>query len=118
MLFQGKILYAMDVLSPETHDTIKLGYSPAQLTWANEHEEQIWAFFIEQDLLYNINPKVYLKYIHDGNSTNGFPKESPTTWLIHRMAYYSLVYAGASKHQFITIIYGKRCAIDPFEICV
>ncbi len=78
MLFQGKILYAMDVLSPETHDTIKLGYSPAQLKWANEHEEQIWSFFIEQDLLYNINPKVYLKYIHDGNSTNGFPKESPS----------------------------------------
>jgi hypothetical protein len=78
MLFQGKILYAMDVLSPKTHDTIKLGYSPAQLKWANEHEEQIWSFFIEQDLLYNINPKVYLKYIHDGNSTNGFPKESPS----------------------------------------
>ncbi|MBK9638347.1 MAG: hypothetical protein IPO63_11200 [Bacteroidetes bacterium] len=77
MLFQGKILYAMDVLSPETPDTIKLGYSPAQLSWANENEEQIWSFFIEQDLLYNINPKVYLKYIHDGNSTNGFPKESP-----------------------------------------
>ena len=78
MLFQGKILYAMDVLSPETPDTIKLGYSPDQLKWANGHEEQIWSFFIEQDLLYNINPKVYLKYIHDGNSTNGFPKESPS----------------------------------------
>lgn len=77
MIFQGKLLYAMDVLSPETHDTIKTGYSVSQLKWAQDHEEQIWAFFIEQELLYNINPKIYMKYIHDGNSTNGFPKESP-----------------------------------------
>jgi len=77
MIYQGKMLYAMDVLSPETDDTIKTGYAPLQLQWAFEYEEQVWAFFIEQDLLYNINPKVYLKYIHDGNTTNGFPKESP-----------------------------------------
>lgn len=77
MIYQGKLLYSLEVLCPETPDTIKLGYSPQQMTWAQDHEEQIWAFFIEQNLLYNINPKIYLKYIQDGNSTNGFPKESP-----------------------------------------
>lgn len=77
MIYQGKVLYALDVLSPETHDTIKTGYSVSQLEWTEEHEKELWAFFIEQKLLYNTNPKIYLKYIHDGNTTSGFPKEAP-----------------------------------------
>jgi len=77
MVYQGKVLYATDVLSPDTHDTIKTGYTAKQLDWALTHEEEIWSFFIEQQLLYNTNPKTYLKYIHDGNSTSGFPKEAP-----------------------------------------
>ena len=77
MIYQGKVLYAMDVLSPETHDTIKTGYSDLQLSWAKNHEKELWTFFIEQKLLYNTNPKIYLKYIHDGNTTSGFPKEAP-----------------------------------------
>jgi len=77
MIYQGKVLYAMDVLSPETHDTIKTGFSETQLTWAENHEKELWTFFIEQKLIYNTNPKIYLKYIQDGNTTSGFPKEAP-----------------------------------------
>ncbi len=77
MIYHGKVLYATDVLSENIHDTIKTGYSSSQLEWASRHEEQIWSFFIEQQMLYNSNPKTYLKYIHDGNSTSGFPKEAP-----------------------------------------
>ena len=77
MIYQGKVLYTMDVLSPETPDTIKTGYPPSQLAWAEAHEKELWTFFIEQKLLYNTNPKIYLKYIHDGNTTSGFPKEAP-----------------------------------------
>jgi len=77
MIYQGKVLYAMDVLSPATHDTIKTGFSETQLEWAEEHEKELWTFFIDQKLLYNTNPKIYLKYIQDGNTTSGFPKEAP-----------------------------------------
>lgn len=77
MIYQGKVLFATDVLSPEIPDTIKTGYSAKQLEWALLHEEEIWSFFIGQQLLYNTNPKIYLKYIHDGNTTSGFPKEAP-----------------------------------------
>ncbi len=77
MIYQGKVLYALDVLSPEIPDTIKTGYSLKQLDWVLRNEESIWSFFIEQQLLYNTNPKIYLKYIHDGNSTSGFPKDAP-----------------------------------------
>lgn len=77
MIYQGKLLYAMDVLLPETEDTLKTGYSAAQLRWVQDHEEKIWSFFIEQHLLYNGNPKAYIKYIQDGNTTGGFPRQAP-----------------------------------------
>lgn len=77
MIYQGKIMYATEILAPEIHDTILTGYTPAQLDWVFEHEEKIWGFFIEQNLLYKTNPKLYIKYIHDGNTTGGFPKEAP-----------------------------------------
>lgn len=77
MIYQGKTMYATEILAPEMHDTILTGYSPAQLDWVFDHEEKIWAFFIEQNLLYKTNPKVYIKYIHDGKTTGGFPKEAP-----------------------------------------
>lgn len=77
MIYYGKVMYATELLSPETDDTIITGYTASQLDWAYNHEENIWGFFIEQNLLYKTNPKVYIKYIHDGNTTGGFPKEAP-----------------------------------------
>lgn len=77
MIYQGKVMYAMDMLDPTMHDTIKTGFSEEQYTWALKNEYDLWAFFVGQKLLYNTNPKVYLKYIHDGNTTSGFPKQAP-----------------------------------------
>ncbi|MBL7922661.1 MAG: hypothetical protein JNL88_00540 [Bacteroidia bacterium] len=101
MIYQGKVLYAMDVLSPDTPDSIKTGYSAAQLKWAYGHEEQLWSFFIEQQLLYNSNPKVYLKYIHDGNSTSGFPKEAPAR--LGAFIGWQIVRSYMRKHEPLTL---------------
>ena len=77
MIYYGKVMYATEILSPKTDDSIITGYTAKQLEWAYDHEDKIWGFFIEQNLLYKTNPKVYIKYIHDGNTTGGFPKEAP-----------------------------------------
>lgn len=77
MIYQGKVMFAMDLLDPSMHDTIKTGYSEEQYSWTLNHEYDLWAFFVGQKLLYNTNPKVYLKYIHDGNTTSGFPEQAP-----------------------------------------
>lgn len=77
MIYYGKTLFAAELLAPELPDTILTGYTAQQLEWAYRQEEQLWGFFIEQNLLYKTNPKIYIKYIHDGNTTGGFPKEAP-----------------------------------------
>jgi hypothetical protein len=77
MINQGKILYTLDLLLPEIEDSIKIGYTSEQFNWSLQNEQKIWAFIIEQQLLYNSNPKEYMRFINDGNGTSGFPKEAP-----------------------------------------
>lgn len=90
MLYQGKLLYLTEILCPEIHDTILTGYSEAQLEWAGRNEYRIWTFLVENQLIYNSNPKEYIRFINDGNGTNGFSPEAPaklgvfTGWQIIR----------------------------------
>jgi hypothetical protein len=78
IIYYGKLLYFQDVILPEAPDTIKMGYTATQLSWCQKNESSIWAFFISQKLLYNAGYTDYHKFINEGPSTNGFPKESPS----------------------------------------
>ena len=90
MLYQGKLMYLTEILCPEISDTILTGYTTAQLNWTRNNEYRIWTFLVENQLIYNTNPKEYIRFINDGNGTNGFPPEAPaklgvyTGWQIIR----------------------------------
>jgi len=77
MISQGRILFFLDKILPQTEDTIKSGYTATQLEWCVANEARIWSFFIDNQLLFSIDPNLMNKYVNDGPTTNGFPKESP-----------------------------------------
>ena len=77
MIYGGKILYCMNSLMPEVADSIKTGYTSSQLKWCNANEKNTWSFFIDQKLLFSNDQNQVAKFINDGPTTNGFPKESP-----------------------------------------
>lgn len=77
LIYKGKILFALNAMLPKLNDTLKTGYSASQLEWCNENEKNIWAFFVDQKLLFSNSPEQFSKYISEGPTTNGFPKESP-----------------------------------------
>ncbi len=77
MVYHGKILYFTDAMLPETADTLKIGYTGAQLDFCKKNESKIWAMFLEKKLLFSSSPKQYLKFVSDGPTTNGLPKEAP-----------------------------------------
>ena len=77
MISQGRILCLLEKLLPETPDSIRTGYSSEQLNWCKENEKKIWTFFIDNKLLFSTDPNIVSKYVSEGPTTNGFPKEAP-----------------------------------------
>jgi hypothetical protein len=77
MIAAGRIQYALSVLLPEEPDSVRSGYSSIQSKWCSANEGIVWSFFIENKLLYVKDPNVMMKYVGEGPTTNGFPKESP-----------------------------------------
>jgi len=77
MVYQGKMLYFLDLVLPETHDSIKLGYTGKQERWCRNNEEQIWGFFIEKKLLYESEVSKYDSFTSPGPTSMGMPPSSP-----------------------------------------
>lgn len=73
----GKRMYLLDLFLPETEDTLKLGYSAAQLKGAEKNEGLIWNYFLENNLLYETDPFKIRSFINDGPSTMEFGEGSP-----------------------------------------
>ena len=77
MIYEGKLLYLLHAILPETADTIRLGYSRKQLSWAQNAEADVWAYLIEKKLLYNTNQTDIIPLVNEGPFTTGFSQESP-----------------------------------------
>ncbi|GGE62261.1 gliding motility lipoprotein GldB [Pedobacter psychrotolerans] len=72
MIFQGKILYFLDQVLPEsTTDSIKIGYSTEQLEWAKQFEGDIWAYFLENNYLYETDYQKIQVFLSEGPFTPG-----------------------------------------------
>lgn len=77
MIHGGKILYFLDKVLPSTADSLKIGFTGKQLEWCDENEVNLWAFLVENELLYTADFQKINKLIHDGPFTSFFDQESP-----------------------------------------
>ena len=63
MIFEGKQLYAKDLLLPEYTDADKIGYTPEQIKWCEENEAYMWRYFLEKEMLYSDDPKLTTRFM-------------------------------------------------------
>lgn len=77
MIEAGKRLYLLDHLLPETEDTLKTGYTAAQLAGAMENEGFIWGFFAKNDLLFVTDPAITKDYMNEAPNTAALGAASP-----------------------------------------
>ncbi len=73
----GKRQVLLDILLPEVADTARWEFSPKQLTWCEENEENIWAYFLSENLLYSTDYKEYRKFVEYSPHSPGMPEEAP-----------------------------------------
>jgi uncharacterized protein YjaZ len=76
MIYQGKILYFTDAMLPEVDENIKIGYTKTQIEWCTKNEGNLWAFFIQNSLLYNADYYKIRSFVSEAPSTKGL-KDSP-----------------------------------------
>jgi len=92
MIFQGKILYFLDQVLPEDMpDSTKIGYTQQQLQWTQDFEGDIWAYFLENNFLYETDYHKIQVFLSEGPFTPalGDQKSAPklgvwTGWQIVR----------------------------------
>lgn len=72
MIFQGKVLYFLDQVLPEnSSDSIKIGYTQQQLDWVQNFEGDIWAYFLENNYLYETDYQKIQVFLSEGPFTPG-----------------------------------------------
>jgi gliding motility-associated lipoprotein GldB len=76
MVYNGKILYFMDSVLPAITDILKIGYSTEQLEWCKENEAGIWAYFLENDLLFESDYMKIQRYLSEAPFTPGLGENS------------------------------------------
>ena len=77
MIFKGKIMYFLDAVLPNVSTADKLRFSEQELKWCENSEASIWAYFIDNELLFSADIKKFKSYLYDSPFAKGMPKESP-----------------------------------------
>jgi len=77
MVENGKILYFMDqVLDDKVADSIKIGYTDKQLAWCKAYEGDIWAYFVENSLLFETDFQKIQMYVSEAPFTPGIGEKN------------------------------------------
>ena len=77
MMFYGKLFYVTDALIPDVNDSLKLGYSGAQMGYCKTYEKNLWGFFAKDNKLYENDLKIISEYTTDGPFTGSISKDCP-----------------------------------------
>ena len=77
MIQNGKELYLLEHLLPESHDTLIVEQSLKHWEWLKNNELEIWSYFLEKNLMYETNFFEINKYLNPSPHSPGMPPEAP-----------------------------------------
>lgn len=116
MIFFGKELYFKDVVISFKTDAEKIGYSEQDLVWAKENERYIWENFVENELLFNTDPKLVARFINPAPfSKFGLQLDSESPGQLGRFIGWQIVrsYMNNNEVSFEQML--KREAVEIFN---
>jgi gliding motility-associated lipoprotein GldB len=76
MVYNGKILYCMNAIMPDASDSLIIGYTAKQLDWCKDNEANIWAYFLQENLLYESDYMKIQKYLTEAPFTPGIGEQN------------------------------------------
>jgi gliding motility-associated lipoprotein GldB len=103
MVYNGKIMYFMDQILPETGDTTKIGYTSQQLKWCGDFKGKIWAYFLEENLLYETDYPKIQKYFTEAPFTPGLGEKNESAPKLAVWTGWQIVREYMDKHPEVTL---------------
>lgn len=77
---EGKKMYQLDCYLPAASNAQKMGYSVEEINWAAANESAVWAYFVENKLLYSTDADLYTRFVANAPFSKFYidiDKESP-----------------------------------------
>jgi hypothetical protein len=77
MIHEGKLLYFVKSMLPDSEDKLIFGFTPGQMKFCRDNENQMWQYLIEHNLLFSSDQLTKRKLTGEAPFTSYFSKESP-----------------------------------------
>ncbi|MEI6407937.1 MAG: hypothetical protein WCR52_01020 [Bacteroidota bacterium] len=77
MLYNGKMLYITDCLTPNEPDSLKMGYTAGQMAGCVANEQEVWARLLDQNLLYSADYSKIRKLVEPSPNAPTVFQEAP-----------------------------------------
>ena len=103
MVYNGKILYFMDQVLPDVGDTTKIGYTTAQLKWCEDNKTKIWAYFLDENLLYETDYPKIQKYLSVAPFTPGLGERNESAPKLGIWVGWQIVREYMARHPEVTL---------------
>lgn len=77
MVNNGKQLYLLDRLLPFAPDSVIMEVTGPQMEWLLDNEREMWAYFLQEDLLYSSTWQDIRKFVEYSPHSPGMPPDAP-----------------------------------------
>lgn len=103
MIYEGKVLYFLDDMLPNTPDSLKIDYTPAQLKWCQKYKSEMWAYFLDQNLLYETDEMKLQKFLGESPFTPGIGEKNEASPKLGVWMGWQIVRQYMDKHPDVTL---------------
>ncbi len=103
MIYNGKILYFMDKTLPDVADSIKIGYTTQQLKWCEDNQSNIWAYFLEENLLYETDFQKIQTFLNEAPFTPGLGEKNDSAPKLGVWTGWQIVREYMNRHSEVTL---------------
>lgn len=79
MVAEGKVMHFLHEVLPATPDSILFRYTEEQMRWMTDNESNVWAYFVQQNMLYEHDYARLRNFVEDAPKTNAFHQSAPRT---------------------------------------
>ncbi len=104
MIYHGKILYVLESFIPDGLDEMIVQYPKSKLEFCRQNERSIWAYFIENQMLFDTNQELKRRFIELAPfSKFGMKFDNQTPGMTGRWIGWQIVKAYMEKNPLISL---------------